>query len=198
SLKFHSNIHLSIETEFYFTKGFFHVAFHDTFHKIEIPGQIFDGTQMKLIILLPQCSSDLVHLYANLKEYLNLPVLSAYIAVCIPNISMDIHINLIESLKFLNDLNDKHASGELNEEIHLSAAHSLGHFILDMNRDERKQSSSNCLHSIDLSPTTPWIFFANRPFLYLITYGNYYLLIGQMLGPKIRQETKKSFSKIKH
>ncbi len=54
SLKFQSNIHLSIETEFYFTKGFFRVAFHDTFHKIEIPGQIFDGIQMKLIILLPQ------------------------------------------------------------------------------------------------------------------------------------------------
>jgi hypothetical protein len=54
SLKFQSNIHLSIETEFYFTKGFFRVAFHDTFHKIEIPGQIFDGIQMNLIILLPQ------------------------------------------------------------------------------------------------------------------------------------------------
>jgi hypothetical protein len=54
SLKFHSNIHLSIETEFYFTKGFFRVAFHDTFHKIEIPGEIFHGIQMKLIILLPR------------------------------------------------------------------------------------------------------------------------------------------------
>ncbi len=51
SLKFHSNINLSIETEFYFTKGLFRVAFHDTFHKIEIPGQ---NIQMKLIILLPR------------------------------------------------------------------------------------------------------------------------------------------------
>ncbi len=54
TLKFHTNIHLSIETEFYFTKGFFRVAFHDTFHKIEIPGQIFHGIQMKLVILLPR------------------------------------------------------------------------------------------------------------------------------------------------
>jgi hypothetical protein len=54
SLKFQSNIHLSIETEFYFTKGFFRVAFHDTFHKIEIPGEIFNQIQMKLIILLPR------------------------------------------------------------------------------------------------------------------------------------------------
>ncbi len=53
-MKFHSNIHLSIETEFYFTKGFFRVAFHNTFHKIEIPGEIFHGIQMKLIILLPR------------------------------------------------------------------------------------------------------------------------------------------------
>ncbi|CAF4672884.1 unnamed protein product, partial [Rotaria sp. Silwood1] len=201
SLKFHSNIHLSIETEFYFTKGFFHVAFHDTFHKIEIPGQIFDGIQMKLIILLPQCSSDLIHLYANIKEYLNLPVSSAYIAVCIPNISMDIHINLIESLKSFNDLYIKDNLGELNQEIHLcflAAAHSLGHFILDMSTDKIQQTSSNCLHSIDLSPTTPWVFFANRPFLFLIKYDDYYLLIGQMLGPNMRQETKKFFSKIKY
>ncbi|CAF4561489.1 unnamed protein product [Rotaria sp. Silwood1] len=198
SLKFHSNIHLSIETEFYFTKGFFHVAFHDTFHKIEIPGQIFDGIQMKLIILLPQCSSDLIHLYANIKEYLNLPVSSAYIAVCIPNISMDIHINLIESLKSFNDLYIKDNLGELNQEIHLSAAHSLGHFILDMSTDKIQQTSSNCLHSIDLSPTTPWVFFANRPFLFLIKYDDNYLLIGQMLGPNMRQETKKFFSKIKY
>ncbi|CAF0795767.1 unnamed protein product [Rotaria sordida] len=197
SLKFHSNIHLSIETEFYYTKGFFHVAFHDTFHKIEILGQVFNGIQMKLIILLPQCSSDLIHLYANIKEYLTLPVSSAYIAVCIPNISMDIHINLIESLKFFNDLYNKDHLGELNQEIHLSAAHSIGHFALDMSTDKIKQSSSNCLHSIDLSPTTPWVFFANRPFLFLITYDDYYLLIGQMLGPKIRQETKKFSSKIK-
>ena len=54
SLKFQSNLHLAIETEFYFTKGFFRVAFHQTFHKIEIPGQIFHGIAMNLIILLPQ------------------------------------------------------------------------------------------------------------------------------------------------
>jgi hypothetical protein len=79
----------------------------------------------------------------------------------------------------------------------LAGAHSLGHFTLDMTKDKVEQSSSNCLHSIDLSPVTPWVFFANRPFLFLITYGDYYLLIGQMLGPKIRQETKKFFSKLK-
>ncbi len=137
SLKFHPNIHLSIETEFYFTKGFFRVAFHDTFHKIEIPGQIFHGIQMKLIILLPRliiliivklkfffriylrCSSDLVHLYANIKEYLNLPFTSAFIGVCIPKISMDIDINLIESLKLFNGLYNLDNLGELNEQIQL-------------------------------------------------------------------------------
>lgn len=50
-----------------------------------------------------RCSSDLVHIYANIKEYLNVPVVSAYIGVCIPNISMDIHIDLIESLKLFNE-----------------------------------------------------------------------------------------------
>ncbi|CAF5182755.1 unnamed protein product [Rotaria magnacalcarata] len=192
SLKFHSNIHLSIETEFYFTRGFFHVAFHDTFHKIEIPGQIFNRIQTKLIILLPHCSSDLVHIYANIKEYLLAPVSSAYIGVCIPNISMDIHINLIESLKLLNELHNKDNSRELNQEIHLASAHSLGHFILDMKTDKLKRSttSSNCFHSIDISPTVPWVLFVNRPFLFLITHGDDYLLIGHMLGPKISQDKK--------
>ncbi|CAF2338553.1 unnamed protein product [Rotaria sp. Silwood2] len=105
------------------------------------------------------CSSSLIHLCANIKEYLNLPLLSAYIAVCIPNISMDIHINLIESLKFINDLNNEHVLEELNEEIHLFAAHSLGHFILDMSTDKIKPSSSHYLHSINFSPTTPWMLF---------------------------------------
>ncbi|CAF1360061.1 unnamed protein product [Adineta steineri] len=190
TLKFHTNIDLSIETEFYYTKGFFRVAFHNTFHKIEIPGQIIDGIQMKLIILLPRCSSDLVHLYANIKEYLNLPFSSAFIGVCIPKISIDIDINLNELLK---NSNNSYNIGEFNEQIHLSNAYSLGRFILDMNIDKPKQILT---HSIDLSPVTPWVFFANRPFLFLITYGDYYLLIGQMLGPKIGQERrKKKFSK---
>jgi hypothetical protein len=66
-----------------------------------------------------------------------------------------------------------------------------------MTTNKVEQSSSKCLNTIDLSPVTPWIFFANRPFLFLITYGDYYILIGQMLGPKIRQETKQFFSKLK-
>lgn len=67
-----------------------------------------------------------------------------------------------------------------------------------MTSNNVEQSSSSCLHSIDLSPVTPWIFFANRPFLFLITYGNIYILIGQMLGPKNRQETKKFFSNLEN
>jgi hypothetical protein len=62
---------------------------------------------------------------------------------------------------------------------------------LDITPNKVEQSTSHCLHSIDLSPVTPWVFFANRPFLFLITYGDSYILIGHMLGPKIRQETKK-------
>jgi hypothetical protein len=220
-LKFQSNIHLAIETEFYFTKGFFRVAFHDTFHKIEIPGQNYHGIQMNLIILLPRlltknkinflisfsfrCSSDLVHLYANIKEYLNLPYTSAFVGVCLPKISMDIEINLIESLKPFD---------KFNEHIHLgvfytrnsafsifqilAGARFLGHFSFDMFTTKTDQSTSKpCLHSIDLSPVTPWVFFANRPFLFFITYGDTYLLIGQMLGPKIHQTTKEYFSKYK-
>ena len=72
----------------------------------------------------------------------------------------------------------------------LASARSFGHFSLDLSTNKTKQSTTHCLHSIDLSPVTPWIFFANRPFLFLITYGNSYLLIGQMLGPKIRRSTK--------
>jgi hypothetical protein len=64
-----------------------------------------------------------------------------------------------------------------------------------MTSEKVEPSSVKCSHSIDLSPVTPWVFFANRPFLFLITYGEYYLLIGQMLGPKMRQETKNVFSK---
>ncbi len=66
-----------------------------------------------------------------------------------------------------------------------------------MTTNKVEQSSSNCLNTIDLSPVTPWIFFVNRPFVFLITYDDYYILIGQMLGPKIRQETKQFFSKLK-
>jgi hypothetical protein len=80
----------------------------------------------------------------------------------------------------------------------IAAAHFLGHFTLDVSADKIEQtssSSSHCVHSIDLSPVTPWVFFANRPFLFLITYDDYYLLIGQMLGPKMRQKTNKFFSK---
>jgi hypothetical protein len=137
SLKFQTNIHLSIETEFYFTKGFFRVAFHDTFHKIEIPGQIFHGIQIKLIILLPKllcsllqnkkkvffdfvrCSSDLVHLYANIKEYLNLPFSSAFIGVCIPKILMDVDMNFLEALKTFDGFYNKNNIGEFDEQIHL-------------------------------------------------------------------------------
>lgn len=63
-----------------------------------------------------RCSSDLVHLYANIKEYLDLPYSSAYIGVCIPKISMDIDINLIEPLKGFNDLYNLE---KFNEQIHL-------------------------------------------------------------------------------
>lgn len=67
-----------------------------------------------------------------------------------------------------------------------------------MNKTQLKQSSLNCLHSINLSPTTPWTFFANRPFLFLVTYGDYYLIIGQMLGPKLRKENLSKIRIKKH
>ena len=140
-----------------------------------------------------------------MKEYLNLPFSSAFISVCIPKISMDIDINFLEALKVFDGLYNKDkldTLGELNEHIHLclyhsnkiffnlfsilAAARSLGRFILDMSVDKAEQSLLKCSHSIDLSPVIPWVFFANRPFLFLITYGDYYLLIGQMLGPKLR------------
>ncbi|UJR33391.1 hypothetical protein I4U23_020839 [Adineta vaga] len=195
SLKFHSNLHLSTETEFYFTKGFFRIAFHQTFQKIEIPGQTYNGIQMKLILLLPRCSSDLVHLYANLNEYLQLPFSLAFISVCIPNISMDIDMNLTESLKMFHDIYNLNNLTKQNETNHLSAAYSLVHFVLDMTLDRSKQSSRQCLHSIDLSPITPWVFFANHPFIFLITYDDSYLFLGHMLSPKIHSKTRQtSFS----
>lgn len=130
-MKFQANAHLSIETDFYFTKGFFPITFHDTFHKIEIPGENFHDIQTKLIVLLPRfvfvripkkdfilflfvsCSSDLVHLYANIKEYLDKPCTCAYIGVCIPKIHMDIDLNILESLKMSVNLPN------LSEYIHL-------------------------------------------------------------------------------
>ena len=56
SLKFHSNSHVAIETEFYYSKGFFPIAFDRTFQKIEILGEIFQGIPLKMILLLPRFS----------------------------------------------------------------------------------------------------------------------------------------------
>lgn len=56
------------------------------------------------VMILPfSCSSDLVHLYANIREYLDLPYTSAFIGVCLPKISLDIEMNLLESLKSFDD-----------------------------------------------------------------------------------------------
>jgi hypothetical protein len=117
---------------------------------------------------------------------------------------MDIDMNLIESLKLFDKFNEKIHFGMLYDRNFifflifqtLAGAHFLGHFSLDMSPNKIDQSSSKpCLNSIDLSPVAPWVFYANRPFLFLITYGDTYLLIGQMLGPKIRRTTKEYFSK---
>ncbi|CAF0729131.1 unnamed protein product [Adineta ricciae] len=190
SLKFHSNLHLASETKFYFTKGLFRIAFHETFQKVEIPGEVYHGIPTKLIILLPRCSSDLVHIYANLNEYIHLPFSLAFISVCIPNIFMNIEMNISESLKNFRDLFNFTTIIKQNEDTHLSAAYSLGRFVLDMTTDGSKQPSTLCVHSIDLSPVIPWVFFANRPFVFIVTYGEHYLYIGQMLGPKIPSSTK--------
>lgn len=109
-------------------------------------------------------------------------------------------MNILESLKMFNPqsftdqihlciniINSKFDSIYLI----LAGARFIGHFSLDMTSNNTTKSFSSCSHSIDLSPVTPWVFFANRPFLFLITYGDIYILIGQMLGPKYRQETKK-------
>ena len=74
-----------------------------------------------------------------------------------------------------------------------AAARGPGRFVLDMSLESIEQRVP-CLHSVDLSPVTPWIFFANRPFLFLVTYGEQCLLVGQMLGPKLRQETNQRFA----
>lgn len=56
SLKFHSNRHIATETEFYYSKGFFPVAFDETFQKIEILGETIQNIPMKMLILLPRFS----------------------------------------------------------------------------------------------------------------------------------------------
>lgn len=69
-----------------------------------------------------RCSSDLVHLYANIKEYLDRPMSFAYLGVCIPKIAMDADMNLLETLKLFFDFNNKEKVdqlGEFTEPIHL-------------------------------------------------------------------------------
>lgn len=75
----------------------------------------------------------------------------------------------------------------------LAGARSFGHFSLSMSTEKSQQSSDHCLHSIDLSPVTPWMFFVNRPFLFFLTSVDSYLLIGQMLTAKIRSRTTAEF-----
>ena len=124
------------------------------------------------------CSSDLVHLYANIREYLDLPYTSAFIGVCLPKISLNIEMNLLESLKSFDDF---YHSKKFTEHVFLAGARSFGHFSLSMSNEKPRQSSEDCLHSIDLSPVTPWMFFVNRPFLFFLTSADSYLLVGQML-----------------
>ena len=119
---------------------------------------------------------------------------------------MDVDVNLIETLRKFDGLHNNRTFSNLGEFLEarparalpslsiVAAARGLGRFVLDMS-SEGVQQTAPCLHSVDLSPVTPWIFFANRPFLFLIMYGEQCLLIGQMLGPKLRQETNQRFTK---
>lgn len=146
------------------------------------------------------CSSDLVHIYANLKEYLHRPMTLAFLGVSLPRISFDVDLNLTETLKSMENVKK-----DFDQSIHLglkfdfetkssmivlnfsASTRYLGHFSVDI-ETEKVNDDSSCVSLVELSPMTPWVFHVNRPFVFLIIHEENCFLIGQMLGPKYQSK----------